>query len=205
MKKKLPLLTSTAYFAPAHWYVNGLQQEGWVIQAKENYQKGRYRNRCRIVGPNGLQTLTVPLVKGKHQQTAIQEVAISYHTDWQRQHEQSIRTAYGRAPYFEFYAEAVFTVLRQPFVTLFELNRALHEAISKSLQYPVTRIDAEDFIPSTNDAYLRPEALPQSLADYPQVFTERHGFTPGLSILDALFCLGPGTQVQGLAPSNGGA
>ena len=42
------------------------------LEAQENYQKGSYRNRCHILGANGLQRLSIPLVKGKNNQQNIQ-------------------------------------------------------------------------------------------------------------------------------------
>ncbi|MFT6000059.1 MAG: hypothetical protein ACI81P_002519, partial [Neolewinella sp.] len=75
-----PLLTSTAYFPPAHWFVTAGQCGAWYTEAHENYQKGGWRNRCQIAGPNGVQLLSIPLEKGKHQKKPIQEVRISHRT-----------------------------------------------------------------------------------------------------------------------------
>jgi hypothetical protein len=191
MKNALPLLTSTAYFPPAHWLVAGIRQGAWVLEGHENYQKGGWRNRCHIVGPNGQQTLSVPLEKGKHQRMPIQQVRISFRDDWARQHEQSIRTAYGRAPYFEYYAEDIFAILRQPPETLWALNQSLILTVTRLLQLPFVPTITNDFIPADDPAFLRPNTLQETLPLYPQVFTDRHGFTLGLSVLDALFCLGP--------------
>ncbi|MEM9528389.1 MAG: WbqC family protein, partial [Bacteroidota bacterium] len=162
----------------------------WWIEANENYQKGGWRNRCKIAGPNGPQTLTVPLEKGKHQRKPIQEVRISYRQDWWREHEQTIRTAYGRSPYFEFYAEDLFSIGRSRPVTLWELNQQLLETLLQLLQFPVSPTLSEEFIPSDQSGFLRPKELPV-LPPYQQVFTDRFGYQPGLSVLDALFCLGP--------------
>lgn len=191
MKKGTSLLTPTAYFSPALWFPAAVQAGSWTVEAHENYQKGGFRNRCFIAGPNGPQTLSVPLEKGKHQRKPIQEVTISYREDWWREHEQSIRTAYGRSPYYEYYAEDLFSVGRQSPETLWELNQGLLEVIARLVQLPVPLQRTEDFIPPAEAGYLRPADLPATLPDYPQVFTERHGFLPGLSVLDGLFCLGP--------------
>lgn len=191
MKKKLPLLTSTAYFPPATWLPAGVRAGEWRIEQHENYQKGGFRNRCRIVGPNGVQTLSVPLVKGKNQRQPITEVRISHTSDWWRVHEQAIRTAYGRAPYFEYYADALFAVGRKQHEFLWQLNGELLNAVLQLLQNPVSVLPTEEFINPTASCFNRPVDLPDTLAEYPQVFTDRHGFTPGLSVLDGLFCLGP--------------
>lgn len=185
-----PFLTTTAYSPPFSWLVLGADAGAWTWEAQENYQKGGLRNRCHIAGPNGRMQLSVPLEKGKHQKMPIREVRISYRRDWWREHEQSIRTAYGRAPYFEFYAEEVFAALRQRPETLWELNLGITQTICQLLQWPVTPVPSQEF----SLALLRESAQrleSRTLLPYPQVFTDRHGFLPDLSVLDALFCLGP--------------
>lgn len=196
MKKVLPLLTSTAYFPPAHWFAAAHQLGDWRIEAHENYQKGGWRNRCRIVGPNGILDLSVPLEKGKHQKKPVREVTISYRNDWWREHEQSIRTAYGRSPYYEFYAEEIFSVARQRPATIWELNEALISKISQLLQLKVPPTSTSDFVFPKDEGFYRPEDLPSSLLPYPQVFSDRFEFTAGLSVLDSLFCLGPQAKLN---------
>ncbi|MEM6772708.1 MAG: WbqC family protein [Bacteroidota bacterium] len=202
MKKGICLRTPLAYFPPAHWYLAAIQHGVWMLEAHENYQKGGFRNRCRIASPNGLQTLSVPLESGKHQAQPIQEVRISYQRDWWREHEQSIRTAYGRSPYFEFYADDIFAVGRTRPTTLWELNHQLFETILNLLQNPFSAQVSSGFLKPGTTGFVWPNGLPQSLPEYPQVFSDRHGFTPSLSILDALFCLGPeiGSLVTRITP-----
>jgi hypothetical protein len=196
MIKQLPLLTTTAYFPPAHWFIGARDAGAWYVEGHENYQKGGHRNRCLIAGPNGPQTLSVPLEKGKHQRKPIHEVGISYHSDWWREHEQSIRTAYGRSPFYEFYADELFAVFHTKPPTLWELNQGLTNIILRLLQWPVTPEITTDFIRPDNVQFSRPTDLPEALSPYPQVFTDRHGYLAGLSVLDALFCLGPGFVVK---------
>ena len=192
MEKISPFLSPTAYFPPAHWFRGALNAGAWWVEGHENYQKGGYRNRCRIAGPNGPQLLTVPLEKGKHQRKPITEVRICYRADWWREHEQSIRTAYGRAPYYEFFSDDLFAVLRSRPETLWELNRELTATVVRLLQFPVVPAVTGEFIPPSSEGFTRPADLPAALPPYPQVFTERHGYLGGLSVLDALFCQGRG-------------
>ncbi|MBK9376774.1 MAG: WbqC family protein [Saprospiraceae bacterium] len=44
-----------------------------VLEARENYQKKSYRNRFELGSVQGPISLSVPLVKGKHQQQVITE------------------------------------------------------------------------------------------------------------------------------------
>lgn len=196
------LLTSTAYFPPAHWFVLADKCGGWFTEAHENYQKGGWRNRCRIAGPNGEQLLSVPLEKGKHQKKPIQEVRISYRQEWWREHEQAIRTAYGRSPYFEYYAADLFAVVRARPETLWALNEGLTEVILRLLNWEIPRGETKSFVGTEATDFRRVADASASLLPYPQVFTDRHGFLPGLSILDALFCLGPQLLTGQIAPQN---
>ena len=190
----MPLLTTTAYFSPLDWYRAAPPDDTWVWEGHETYQKGGWRNRCRIATANGPLLLTVPLLGGKHQQMPIREVRIDHRTDWQRQHAQTIRSAYGRAPYFEHYGDAVLDLLLHKRLTLWDFNHHLAQGIINLLHLPTTL--------STTNTFRGGAAgtvnVGKASTPYRQVFEERHGFLPGLSVLDGIFCLGPELLVGGL-------
>ncbi|MGB3801389.1 MAG: WbqC family protein [Lewinella sp.] len=179
--------TTTAYFPPTAWFLRALQAGRWQWEAHENYQKGGWRNRCRITTANGPLLLSLPLQGGKHQQMPVREVMISHTTDWQRQHEQAIRSAYGRAPYFEFYAEDLFQVTRAPAERLYAYNWQIASTIIQLLQLPVELTETEHF----GGASAGKMKIATGTPPYPQAFSDRYGFVDDLSILDALFCVGP--------------
>lgn len=181
------LTTSTAYYPPTAWVLAAIRQQSWEWEAHENYQKGHWRNRCRIAGANGPLLLSVPLEGGKHRQQPIREVRISHHTDWQRQHAQAIRSAYGRAPYYEHYGEALLETAARPSRFLFDYNLQLTRRILDLLGAPVALGTTPSFRGADAGAGPSVNAVPA----YRQVFEDRHGYLPGLSVLDALFCLGP--------------
>jgi hypothetical protein len=106
------------------------------LEACENYQKGSYRNRCHIAGSNGVQRLSIPLQKGKHQQTPIREVRLAYDEPWQRTHWRSIRTAYGNAPFFEHYADEVAPFFEKKYTFLFDLNLDVLHFLMKKMAWP---------------------------------------------------------------------
>ncbi len=123
------MLLSTAYLPSISWCVAFWNAEHVQLEACEHYQKGSLRNRAYIAGPNGLQLLSIPLLKGKHQQTPIREVRTANHEPWQRQHWRSIKTAYGNAPYFEHYADELAAYYEKPIQFLFDFNKDLIEFI----------------------------------------------------------------------------
>lgn len=173
------------------------------LEHKENYQKGSYRNRCYIAGANGMLRLSVPLQQGKNEQQAIREVAIAYKEPWQAQHWGSIRSAYGNAPFFEYYAAYLQPHFEQKPALLFDFSLGLLRSIIGLLQLDCEIRLTEDFHKDAPDgmADLRNAIHPKrhrQMSDphfeavpYPQVFLEKHGFLPNLSILDLLFCSGP--------------
>ncbi len=112
-------------------------------------------------------------------------MGISYHDDWPRQHQQAIRSAYGRAPYFEHYGPSLLTLLDAPPEQLWDLNWRLIEHVVDALGPDLTLSSTEEFLGA--DA----GAVEQPVPEYPQVFADRHGFQGQLSLLDGLFCLGP--------------
>ena len=199
------------YWPPVSWMALATSGDVLWIEACENYQKGSYRNRCHFAGPNGVQRLSIPLQKGKHQQTPVREVRIAPDEPWQRAHWRSIRTAYGNAPYFEHYADEIAPFFEKNYTFLFDLNLDIVLFLFKKTGW-TGRVQP-------TETYRKPDptALPDDTLDarncispnaatpnhlfvplpYPQVFLERHGFLPDLSALDLLFCLGK----QGLDPT----
>ncbi len=199
------LVIETQYFPPVLTFATALQHGGELRwEAHEHYQKAGYRARCRIAAANGVLQLSVPLRKGKNEQQSIQETEIAYREPWHRQHWQSIRSAYGRAPYFDFYADPLRAILESQPPTLWALNRQLAQTIIDLLQLPLRLTQTTSYQPAVpaveglldlrGQLTHRDQQLTLPLDDlvpYPQLFADRHGFLRNLSILDLLFCTGP--------------
>ncbi|MBL7828793.1 MAG: WbqC family protein [Saprospiraceae bacterium] len=175
---------STAYLPPVSWCFNFWNASAVELEACEHYQKGSWRNRCQIAGPNGPQLLSIPLVKGKHNQLPIREVRIAYDEPWQRQHWRSIKTAYGNAPFFEHYTEELQPFYEKRFDFLFDFNLELMEWLL------IKKMNWQGKIQFTKEfEHSIPLAVAPSIR-YPQVFEEKNGFLPDLSVLDLLMCAG---------------
>ena len=199
---KPPLLE--AHYLPTVQYCSHLAKtEVAYLEARENFQKSTYRNRCVIAGANGPLTLSIPLASGKNEQMPIREVRISTDTDWNRRHWQAIRSAYGRSPYFEFYADELAPLYERPATFLFDWNRQLTQFLIESFRLPVELRLTEEFHPLGAETFddLRGVIHPKphrirrpddfTARPYTQVFSERFGFQSNLSALDLLCCLGP--------------
>lgn len=195
------LLIESQYLPPCSYFSLLRQYEVVYIEQHEHYKKGSYRNRCHIAGANGPLRLSVPLQKGKHQQTAVRDVRIDNKNNWQRQHWESIKSAYGNAPFFEFYADYFQPCYEQSFDFLFDWNQALQkhvlEILGLSTEIRYTEVYyPKDEVPNDWVDY-REQITPKhtagqtySKAIYPQVFQDKHGFLPDMSIFDLLCCMG---------------
>ena len=175
-----------------------------AIEACEHYQKGSYRNRCYLAGANGPLRLSLPLESGKHQQLPIREVRTLEPKAWARPHWASIRSAYGKAPFFEHFAPGLQAFFDGPTRALFENNLRLIRWILAELEIAVTIECTSTYLPPQPAGFAdfrdelrpgKPEGSEFVPHPYPQVFEDKHGFLPNMSILDLLFCAGPQAAV----------
>lgn len=194
-------LLSLHYLPCVQWFSKMVQGEA-VIEQHEHYVKGSYRNRCHIVGANGVLPLSIPLAKGKNQHKPIREVKISYMDNWQKLHWQSIQSAYGNAPFFEFYADDIRPFFEKKMPFLFDFNLQLLHCLIEAWDLDTSLVSFSDsYTKSPNGKDFRTSISPKphrQLPDedfvarpYAQVFTEKHGFLANVSVLDLLFCTGP--------------
>lgn len=194
-------LIETQYFPPIQTISKCLLYSSITIEQYENYRKGTYRNRTHIASANGLLRLSIPLKKGKNQRQPIREVRISYEEAWQNRHWTAICSAYGNAPFFDYYSDYFKPFFKNRFEFLFDFNLAIFEKILSVLQIETTLQFSDTFLLETNDQLkdLRNVVHPRlvimdeyfQIENYSQVFQEKTGFLPNLSVLDLIFCKGP--------------
>ena len=97
------IIQETQIFGPIGIFAHYLNKDEIIVEKHENYQKRSFRNRYDILTTNGVLRLTIPLCKGKNNKMPITEVKLAYDDNWVDIHLQTIRSAYGKSPYFEFY------------------------------------------------------------------------------------------------------
>jgi len=196
------LLLSVAYFAPIQYYSCLMRNEHVVIERHENYSKQSYRNRCTIYTANGLLDLVVPVAKTGKPKVPVTEVEISYDTLWQKLHFKAIESAYRRSPFYEYYIDELTVFFNCRHRYLYEFNMQILRTVCGLMKIPFCVQESPEYMkPCENIIDLRngihPKLNQQHIGacfvqpHYTQVFADRWGFKPNLSILDLLFNTGP--------------
>ena len=155
-------------------------------------------HRYRIDGPNGVQTLTVPLVGSTNNMTTpLRDVLISEHGSWRRLHWGALFSAYGRSPYFDYVADDLARVINGSQRFLHDFNRELHQVIVEFMDLPLaTRYLDGDSVPHDaidlrgRIAMKKPDTLSVADVPYYQMWPIDGTFKPSLSILDLMMNLG---------------
>lgn len=188
-------------FPNIYWWASVLQQNDILLDKAEYYQKMTYRNRYYITGGNGLILLSVPLVKGRNQRTPMADVLIDNSNAWQQQHWRSIYAVYGNAPYFEHYAPELKNLFEVEYSNLIDYCESTILLMSKLSGIQVNIQYANDYQNEYEDATdlrnnMKPGIERKQIESQPyyQMFAERNGFYPNLSILDILLTEGPATK-----------
>jgi hypothetical protein len=185
------------YFGNIQYFRELVRTENPVFALSETFLKQSFRSRCEIYGANGKQTLSVPVIKTKGSSSLVSEIAISYAEDWQKNHWKSIRSAYGKSPYFEHYEDAIKDLIFAKYAYLHELNLSILKQCLKWLEYEKEII----LFNQKTDEQLSKLHLgnakitsDENFKKYHQVFEEKQGHFSNLSFLDLIFNEGKNSQ-----------
>lgn len=173
------------YLPDVHWFAVVLQKKNVCFNRTEKYVKNNPRNRCIIATATGAQRLTVPLLQGRNQRKRLDEVEISYTQPWERQHIHAIKTAYGKSPYFIYYADTLFNVLESRPQKLIDLNLSLIDLLLRWF-------DIDHTVSENNNCRDYLKAIGGIV--YRQVFADRTQFIPNCTAFDLLFNYGPDSR-----------
>ena len=197
LRSDMKPLVSSAYFAPIEYYKLLANTDNILLERCDYYVKQTYRNRCRIATANGVMDLSIPVEKPNGNKTLTRDVRISEHGDWRANHWRAITSAYNSSPFFEYYADdlAPFFEKKQPF--LFDFNGEIQQTILDLLDiHPIinyTETFQQNYGESVSDfrETIHPKIESKTVfTPYYQVFQQKFGFIPNLSIIDLLFNMG---------------
>ena len=185
------------YFSPISQYSEIVKADKIIFEIDDNFQKQSYRNRCYIYNSNGKQLLSVPvkhLTKDRRKKT--RDTLAENDFPWQDQHFKSLQIAYRTSPFFEFFEDDLAPIFEKKYTYLQDLNIDTFLFLTDALQIETTFSKTQEykFEPNGKDFRLLAEIKqqPEKLVEkYIQMFDDKHGFIPNLSILDLLFMEGP--------------
>jgi hypothetical protein len=194
------LLSHPLYLAPLPFYASLYSDRVLVIDGNAPFTKQTYRNRAVIATENGTQSLTIPVVHDGGRM-AMRDVRISEHGNWRRQHWNALVSAYRKSPFFDYYADDFAHFYEEKDGFLMDFNIRQHNVICEllGLQHTLTITDEKVSFSTEAVEDIRHIAEPERVTEicniktipYYQVFMQRHGFIPNLSIADLLFNMGP--------------
>jgi hypothetical protein len=217
----VPVL-SAFYFGSVEHYRLLAKHPRVIIDLGEHYERQSYRTRTRIVGPNGVQDLTVQIARRSGEKMPMRTVGLSYEETWPQQHVHAIRSAYGNTPWFIHYIDAIEDVVLKKYDRLVDLDLATLRLGMKWLGLGTELVVSEEYLEAASGksqaastlgpnlplaAKHRPlepidlrttlhpkRPLPPELTAapiYPQIFADRHGFVPRMSVIDLVCNCGP--------------
>lgn len=148
---------------------------------------------------NGPLSLTIPT--NHNTSLAMKDIRISDHANWRHVHWNALLSAYGESPFFEYYQDDIRPFFEKKYEFLFDFNMETTEKMIELLdirpKISITEayiqskeLKEEDEIKDFRDAIRPKKPLPDAEfapKRYYQVYGQKHGFLPNMSILDLLF------------------
>ena len=104
------------------------------FEVYEHFPKQTYRNRSYILGANGVELLSIPIIQSASGKQLTKDVQIDYSQDWIRKHKGAIQAAYGKAPFFEHVEPFIDQIFAKKSKFLVDLNIQFLNTISRFLQ-----------------------------------------------------------------------
>ena len=211
-------LLSSAYLPPVEYFAAIAKYKSVCIEACENYQKQSYRNRCTILTASGKMNLNIPVSRGGDNFThkvPIKEIEIDYSEDWVIKHTRALEAAYMNSPFFVYYKDDLFQILRSGERSLLKFNTLLTKQLllfcgvkaevsfTEDYLMPAAASEGKEPVEAGVSGFvdLRERIHPKSKQcsllkewalekPYWQVFAKQ-GFVSNLSVVDLLFNEGP--------------
>lgn len=197
---KNSIIIEPHYFPTVQFITKFLIHENVVIDDQGRYEKQTYRNRAIIDGPNNPLKLIVPIRKPQ-KEDPVSAVNVAYLANWPREHFQSLKSSYGKSPYFihyepflkEFFFDKKFSKLLDLDLASLQLLLNLLEIESKFTLLSET--EETPVIDLRNSIHPKPQHNKPDehfkARHYRQIFFDRHPFIENLSCLDLIFNEGP--------------
>ena len=191
------VLTST-YLGNIQFYSKLVHFSEIWIEQHCHYTKQTYRNRCKIATANGVMALSIPTIKPATEKCKTKDIRIDNNQHWQQIHWRALEAGYNSSPFFEYYKDDFAPFYTNKFEFLVDYTFQLQSLVIALLELDC-KVQLTDAYTTYDDALDYREALSAKkeiedndfvISSYYQVFENKFGFIPNLSILDLLFNMG---------------
>ncbi|PLK42883.1 WbqC family protein [Emticicia sp. TH156] len=195
---KKTVLIDLHYLPCTQFFSAVLEADELMLESHEHYIKQSYRNRCYLLGANQVEMLIVPVVDG-NKKILVKDIRIDYQQRWFDIHWRTIRAAYGKSPFFEFFGDYFQNTIQKKPTFLWDLNFELLTICLKLLEINKTISLTENYEkqPGSSIYDLRGLISPKKASEnaipfHPVAYQQNFGseFVPNLSVIDLLFCRG---------------
>ncbi len=192
-----------SHFLPCvHYFCILSEHKEAVIDQHSWFEKQSYRNRAHLLGSSKIETIIIPVVGGK-KKTLMKDIQIDGGQNALVKAWRAVQSNYGKAPFFEYFAEEFHSIFSKNTTFLLDLNHELLTICLKLLQIDTSisfsntyhkenRNDKTDW---RNLLHPKHEEAVQKIyktQPYNQLFGRE--FVPNLSIIDTLMCEGPASS-----------
>lgn len=169
-----------------------------ILESNEHFAKQSYRNRCYLQGSNKIEMLSIPVIDG-NKKTLIKDVKIDYSQRWETIHWRTINAAYGKSPFFEFFADYFQAIYEKKPAFLWDINLSFLTLCLKLMKQNKTISQTEIYEKQVNNGIFDARSLINAKKGFknnhfyqPIAYQQNFGneFEPNLSIIDLLFCRG---------------
>ncbi|HOF15493.1 MAG TPA: WbqC family protein [Bacteroidales bacterium] len=200
------ILFSTAYLPPIEYFVAFLKTNNALLEIHEHFKRRSYSNHCLIANVSGPHQLTIPVTKTCPNHCPIKDIRIDYSEKWQHTHWKTLETSYNKSPFFLYYKDYFEPFYTKKIPYLLDYNLQLFDVVCNLLKIKHRFTTTNSYINPTSDNLidvresidLKKRTLPdypfKNMQAYRQVFEDKIGFIPNLSIIDLLFNKGAQTK-----------
>ena len=132
MSGKTAVISQPRFLPAANYFHRMMLADVFVILDTVQYTPRDWENRNRILGPQGPQWLTVPVVHVSRTQRIL-ETRIDNAQDWRPKHLRMLETAYGKAPHYARTLRLLEDLYGRAWDRLLDLDRHFIDAACREL------------------------------------------------------------------------
>ncbi len=161
------------------------------LEIWEHFPKQTHRNRLQYVTPQGVQSLTLPVVKANGSKTAVKNIELVDDKNGRMKSWRAIVSAYASSPFFDHYETELADFFLNPKGNLVEHTTEISRFLLNvwGLETTLTLNPSFSGAPTLETDFY---GVTKNIESYTQVqFTSEQPFYPNVSALDLLCCMGP--------------